>query len=67
MSILYEVVYKGWNDMDDRSFELWVLIIVNGELIKGIGRKKLSLWSGCILKLKVYNIFVVMILINFVF
>lgn len=39
MSILYEVVYKGWNDMGDRSFELWVLIIVNGELIKGIGRK----------------------------
>lgn len=39
MSILYEVVYKGWNDTDDRSSELRALTIVNGEPTKGTGRK----------------------------
>lgn len=39
MSILYEVVYKGWNDKDDRSSELRALTIVNGEPTKGTGRK----------------------------
>lgn len=34
MSILYEVVYKGWNDTDDRSSELRALTIVNGEPTK---------------------------------
>lgn len=39
MSILYEVVYKGWNDTDDRSSELRALTFVNGEPTKGTGRK----------------------------
>lgn len=66
MSILYEVVYKGWNDTDDRSSELRALTIVNGEPTKGTGRTKLSLRSGCISKLKAYNIFVAIILIKLV-
>lgn len=39
MSILYEVVYKGWNYTDDRSSELRALTFVNGEPTKGTGRK----------------------------
>lgn len=39
MSILYEVVYKGWNDTDDRSSELRALTFVNGKPTKGTGRK----------------------------
>lgn len=40
MSILYEVVYKGWNDTDDRSSMLRALTIANGEPTKGTGTKK---------------------------
>lgn len=39
MSILYEVVYKGWNDTDDRSSELRALTFVNGEPTKGTDRE----------------------------
>lgn len=40
MSILYEVVYKGWNDTDDRSSMIRALTIANGEPTKGTGTRK---------------------------
>lgn len=66
MSILYEVVYKGWNDTDDRSSELRALTFVNGEPTKGTGRKmEFTMWVH-FKKLKAYNIFVAIILIKLV-
>lgn len=52
MSILYEVVYKGWNDTDDRSSELRALTIVNGEPTKGTGRKKIEFTKWVHFKVK---------------